>query len=82
MRKRLGLGLSGVKADVLGAIEQGTAPADAAGGEHTDNVGPVAQDRSTTAFGALLPAAAAPGQMQDKIKQEEKEEVMEEDEEL
>ena len=72
MRKRFGLGLLGVKADVLGAIEQAIPP----GGQGTDHVGPVAQDKSV--FGGLLPATAAPAQMQDKVK----EEVMEEEEEL
>ena len=82
MRKRFGLGVSGVKGDVLGKIEQATGHAKAGGGgQHTDNVGPVAQDRlAAAAFGALLPAAPAPGQMQNKIKKEEG--VMEEDEEL
>ena len=70
MRKRFGLGLSGVKADVLGAIEQ--AKASGSHKDDTDVVGPVAQDGA--AFGGLLPAAAAPGQMQDKIKEEAMEE--------
>ncbi len=69
MRRRFGLGLSGVKADVLGAIEQ----AKASGSRKDDQGGPVAQDGA--AFGGLLPASAAPGLMQYKVK----EEVMEEE---
>lgn len=70
MRKRLGLGLQGVKADVLGTIEKARGSTDGRGedgGAHIDNVGPAAQDSSSTAFGGLLPAAAAPGQLQDKV---------------
>lgn len=82
MRKRLGLGPSGIKTDVLGAIEQTTRHATVGGVEHIDNVAPMARDRSTTAFGAFLPAAAAPDQLQDSVKEKGKAEVMEEDEEL
>ena len=74
MRKRFGLGLSGVKADILGAIEQAKGHTGAGGGDSSDNVGPVAQDRSAAAFGALLPAAAAQGQTQDQVKEEAMEE--------
>ena len=72
MRKRFGLGLSGVKADVLGAIEQ-AAPS---GGRGSDHIGPVAQDKSV--FGNLLPGTAAAGLMPDKVK----EEGMQDEEEL
>lgn len=81
MRKRLGLGLQGVKADVLGTIEQATGRTHGRGGdggEHIDNVGPGAQDTSSTAFGGLLPVAAAPGQLQGKVPV--KEEAMEDEE--
>ena len=83
MRRRFGLGLSGVKGDVLGAIEQAT------GSEGGNNVGPVARDSS--AFGGLLPAPPAfvqhstPAQEQQQQQKEPvkvKEEAMEEEEEL
>ena len=63
---RLGLGLSGVRADVLGAIEQTDG-----GGSVDHDVGPVAQDRMS--FGSLLNVPEPPKVEASKVKTEQME---------
>ena len=78
MRKRFGLGLHGVKADVLGAIEHDRIAGLPNGEKCGNNVGPVAKDGYGLGSG-LLSGLAEGGAKDGQVKQEQPKEVKLED---
>ena len=67
VRRRLGLGQSAVRADVLGTIEQGSGSNESG----SNNIGPAAQDRP--GFGGMLGAETPDKEKDNKVKTEQME---------
>ena len=78
MRKRFGLGLSGVKADVLGAIEHDRMAANINGESSSNAIGPMKGDGFGLS-GGLFGDSLAGGSRNGQVKQEHPKEVKLED---